>query len=86
MPKNAQTTAQLHSSHTLSKVMLKSLHAKLQQSVNHELPDAQAGLRKGRGIRDQIAIIIKLLDHRKSKSSRKTSSSALLTVPKPLTV
>ena len=57
MPKNAQTTAQLHSSHTLSKVMLKSLHAKLQQSVNHELPDAQAGLRKGRGIRDHIANI-----------------------------
>ena len=37
MPKNAQTTAQLHSSHTL--VMLKILQARLQQYVNHELPD-----------------------------------------------
>ena len=39
MPKNAQTTAQLYSSHT-SKVMLKILQARLQQYVNHELPDA----------------------------------------------
>ena len=44
MPKNAQTTAQLHSSHTL--VMLKILQARLQQYVNHELPDVQAGLVK----------------------------------------
>ena len=58
MPKNAQTTSQLHSSHTLtSKVMLKILLAKLQQYVNHELPDFQAGFRKGRGTRDQIANI-----------------------------
>ena len=42
MPKNAQTTAQLHSSHT-SKVMLKILQARLQQYVNRELPDVQAG-------------------------------------------
>ena len=41
MPKNAQTTAQLHSSHTI--VMLKVLQARLQQYVNHELPDVQAG-------------------------------------------
>ena len=45
MPKNVQTTAQLHSSHT-SKVKLKILQARLQQSVNHELPDVQAGLEK----------------------------------------
>ena len=38
-----------------SKVMLKILQARLQQYVNHELPDVQAGLRKGRGTRDQIA-------------------------------
>ena len=57
MPKNVQTTAQLHSSQTLSKVMLKILQAKLQQYVNHELPDVQAGFRKGRGTRDQIANI-----------------------------
>ena len=53
MPKNAQTTAQLHSSHTL--VMLKILQARLPQYVNHELLDVQAGFRKGRGTRDQIA-------------------------------
>ena len=56
MPKNAQTIAQLHSSHT-SKVMLKILQARLQQYVNRELPDVQAGFRKGRGTRDQIANI-----------------------------
>ena len=51
MPKNVQTTAQLNSSHTL--VMLKILQVRLQQYVNHELPDVQAGFRKGRGTRDQ---------------------------------
>ena len=56
MPKNAQTTAQLHSSHP-SKVMLKILQTSLQQYVNCELPDVQADLRKGRGTRDQIANI-----------------------------
>ena len=55
MPKNAQTTAQLHSSHTL--VMLNIVQARLQQYVNCELPDVQAGFRKGRGTRDQIAYI-----------------------------
>ena len=55
MPKNAQTTAQLHSH--ASKVMLKILQARLQQYVNRELPDVQAGFRKGRGTRDQIANI-----------------------------
>ena len=55
MPENAQTTAQLHSSHTL--VMFKILQDRLQQYVNHELPDVQAGFRKGRGTRDQIANI-----------------------------
>ena len=53
MTKNAQTTAQLYSSHTL--VMFKILEVRLQQYVNHELPDTQAGFRKGRGTRDQIA-------------------------------
>ena len=62
-PKNAQTTIQLHSSHTLalishtSNVMLKILQARLQQYVNCELPDVQAGFRKGRGTRDKIANI-----------------------------
>ena len=53
MPKNAQTNAQLHS----SKVMVKILQARLQQYMSHELPDVQAGFRKGRGTRDQIANI-----------------------------
>ena len=47
---------QLYSSHT-SKVMLKILQARLQQYMNHELPDVQAGFKKGRGTRDQIANI-----------------------------
>ena len=55
MPKNVQTTAQLHSTHML--VMFKILQARVQQYVNRELPDVQAGFRKGRGIRDQIANI-----------------------------
>ena len=56
MPKNAQTSAQLLSSHT-SKVMLKILHSRLQQYISHELSNVQAGFRKGRGTRDQIANI-----------------------------
>ena len=56
MPKNAQTTAQLHSSHA-RKVMLKILQARIQQYMNRELPDVQAGFRKGRGTRGQIANI-----------------------------
>ena len=53
MPKNGQTNAQLHSSQML--VMLKILQGTLQQYVNHELPDVQAGFRKGKATRDQIA-------------------------------
>ena len=67
-----------------SKVMLKTLQASLQQYMNHELPDVQAGFRKGRGIRDQIATSTG--SSKKQESSRKTSISALLTMPKPLTV
>ena len=67
-----------------SKVMLKILQARLQQYVNRELPDVQAGFRKGRGTRDQIPTSIGLL--KKQESSRKTSTSALLTMPEPLTV
>ena len=64
-------------SHT-SKVMLKILQAGLQQYMNCELPDVSAGFRQGRGTRDQIA--------KKQESSRKTSTYALLTTPKCLTV
>ena len=61
MPKNAQTTTQIaFISHT-SKVMLKILQARLQQYVNCELPNVQAGFRKGRGTRDQIANIYWLI-------------------------
>ena len=63
--------------------MLKILQARLQQYVNHELPDVQAGFRKGRGTRDQIANICWIKKAR--ESSRKTSTSAFLTMPKPLT-
>ena len=66
-----------------SKVMLKILQARIQQYVNCELPDVQAGFRKGRGTRYQIANICWIIE--KAKSSRKTSISALLTMPKPLT-
>ena len=55
MPKNVQTTAQIHSFHNTSKVMLKILQARLLQHVNQELSDVQAGFRNGRGTRDQIA-------------------------------
>ena len=69
---------------TCSKVMLKVLQARLQQYVNCDLPDVQDGFRKGRGTRDQIANIHWII--KKQESSRKTSISALLTMPKPLTV
>ena len=67
-----------------SKGMPKILQARLQQYVNCELPDVQAGFRKGRGTRDQIPNIRWII--KKQESSRKTSTSALLTMPKPLTV
>ena len=70
-------------SHT-SKVMLKILQARLQRYVNHELPDVQAGFRKGRGTRDQITNIQWII--KTEESSRKTSPFALLTTSKPLTV
>ena len=65
--------------------MLKILQARLQQYVNRELPDVQAGVRKGRGTRDQIANIRWNIE-KKKRIPEKTSISALLTMPKPLTV
>ena len=67
-----------------SKVMLKILQARLQQYVNCELPDVQAGFRKGRGTKIKLPSSAGSL--KKQESSRKTSISALLTMPKPLTV
>ena len=66
-----------------SKVMLKILQSRLQQYMNWELASVQAGFRKGRGTRDQIANIRWITE---KESSRKTSTSVLLTTPKPLTV
>ena len=64
--------------------MLKVLQARLQQSVNCELTDVQAGFRKGRGTRDQITNNRQII--KKAKEFQKKSTSALLTMPKPLTV
>ena len=64
--------------------MLKILQARLQQYVKRELPDVQAGFRKGRGTRDQIANICWIIE--KQENARKTSISALLTMPKLLTL
>ena len=64
--------------------MFKILQARLQQYINHEIPDVQAGFRKGRGTRDQIAHIRWIME--KAREFQKTSISALLTMPKPLTV
>ena len=68
----------------VSKIMLKILQMRLQQCVNQKLPDVQPGFRKGRGTRDQIANICWII--KKAREFRKTSISALLTMPKPLTV
>ena len=57
MPKNAQTTIQLHSFHMLTRLMLKIIQSRLQQYTNQELPDVQTGFRKGRETRCQIANI-----------------------------
>ena len=64
--------------------MLKILQVRLQQYMNHEFPDVQADFRKGRGTRDQIANICWII--KKQENSRKTSISALLPMPKSLTV
>ena len=60
------------------------LQARLEQYMDHELPDVQAGFRKGRGARGQIGNIHWIME--KARDSRKTSISALVTMPKPLTV
>ena len=79
MPKNAQITTHA------SKIMLKILQARLQQYMNHEIPDVQAGFRKGRGTRDQVANILWIIEKAR-EFQKKTSISGLLTMPKPLTV
>ena len=79
---NYQTTALI--SHA-SKVMLKILQARLQQYVNQELPDIQAGFRKGRGTRDEIANTHGITE-KPREFQRKISTSASLTTLEPLTL
>ena len=64
--------------------MFKILQARLQQYVNWELPDIQAGFRKGKGTRDQIANIHWII--KKAREFQKNSTFVLLTMPKPSTV
>ena len=64
--------------------MLKIFQARLQQYMNQELPDVQAGFRTGRGNRDQIANICWVI--KKAREFPKKSISSLLTMPKPLSV
>ena len=67
-----------------SKVTLKILQARLQQYVNHELPDVQAAFRKGRRTRDQIANIHWIIE--KARDFQENIYFCLVTMPKPLTV
>ena len=70
MPKNVQTTIQLHLFHA-SKVMLKILQARLQQNMSQELPDVHAGFRKGRGMRDKIANICWVMEKAREFQEKK---------------
>ena len=79
MPKNVQTNTIAFISHA-SKVMLKILQARPQQYVKQELPDVQAGFRKEKGTREQTSVG----SQTKQENSRKTSTSASLTMLKPL--
>ena len=84
---NAKECSNCHTIALISharKVMLKILQARLQQYMNRELPHVQPGFRKGKGTRHQIANIHWII--KKAMSSRKTSTFALLTMPKPFTV
>ena len=87
MKGNAKECSNYHTIKLIShanKVMLKILQAQLQQYVNQELPDVQAGFKKGRGTRDQIANICYITEE--ARRSSITSISVLLTMPEPLTV
>ena len=85
MPKNAHTTYCTTTliSHT-SKVMLKILQARLQQYMNHEIPEVQANSEKAE--EPEIKLLTSIRSWKNRESSRKTSTSALLTMSKPLTV
>ena len=64
--------------------MLKILQARLQQYVNHELPDVQIGFRKGRGTRDQISNILWIIE--KAREFQKNIYFCFIGYAKPLTV
>ena len=84
---NAKECSNYHTIALIShagKVMLKILQGRLQQYLNCELPDVQAGFKKGKGTRDQIANIRWMME--KAREFQKNVYSALLTMPKPLTV
>ena len=83
MPKNAHYCTIALILHT-SKVMLKIFQARLQPYVNCEIPNVQAGFRKGRGTRDPTANIHWII--KKARVPEKRSTFALLTMAKPLTV
>ena len=84
MPKKAQTTTQIALISHASKVMLKILQARLQQYMNHELPVFKLDLEKAE--EPEITLLTSVGSSKKQENSRKTSTSALLTMPKPLTV
>ena len=84
-PKEREWQRMLKLPHSCAHLTHSKFSTRLQQDVNHKLQDVQAGFRKGRGPRDQIADIHWIIK-KKQESSRKTSISALLTMPKTLTV
>ena len=84
MPKNVQNYHTIALISHASKVILKILQARLQQYVNRELPNVQVSFRQGRGTRYQIVNICWII--KKAREFQKNTYSALLTIPKPLTV
>ena len=84
MPKKCSNYCTIALISHASKVMLKFLQARLQQYVNHELPDAQAGFRKGRGSRDQIANICWIIE--KAREFQKNIYFCFIDYAKPSTV
>ena len=82
--KNVQTTIQLYSFHMLGRLMLKILQAGIQQYMNRELPDVQAGFRKAE--EPEIKLPTSVGSLKKQENSRNTSTYASLTMLKPLTV
>ena len=84
MPKNVQTPTQTALISHVSKVMLKILQVRLQQYVNQELPEVQAGFRKGRGTRNHIGNICWII--KKAREIQENIYFTSLTTLKPLTV